>query len=54
VTKPPPDHCKQCGKRKKLPGVFYTERAYYEADPFCSRKCSEAYHGITEREGRKL
>lgn len=43
-------HCQRCGKPKTTPATRQKDvpRTEYECDPYCSRPCAEADHGIKD------
>lgn len=43
--------CKFCGGKKRIPKTSYATRQEIERDPYCSRKCCEADHGISHKKG---
>ena len=44
-------NCAFCDKPRKIPKTSYATRQEIERDPYCSRKCCEADHGITHLKG---
>lgn len=41
-----PEPCANCGGRRIVPQKLQVARQHYVEDPYCSRKCAEADHGI--------